>query len=164
MIQERIDAKKVHFVPVDFNTDDLKEKLASHEGFRESTRSVITMEGVTQYIPKEATADTLQKMRGLVAPGSTLLITYVDENRCLRGNDIPCQIGKVVSMARRVGEPWISGWNPVSFAAFLKESGYETVSDTTQSDYNGTYLKDVGRMLNENDLLDMERFVVAKTL
>lgn len=163
VIQERINAKKVHFVPIDFNKDDLREKLESHEGFRKSTRSIITMEGVTQYIPKEATADTLQKIRSLVSPGSTLLITYVDENRCLRGDDIPCQIGKVVSMARLVGEPWISGWDTISFAAFLEENGYETVSDTTQGDYNGTYLKDAGRMLkNENDLLNMERFVVAR--
>ena len=164
VIRERIDAKKVHFVPVDFNTDDLKTKLESHEGFRKATRSIITMEGVTQYIPKEATADTLQKIRSLVAPGSTLLITYVDENRCLKGDDIPSPIDKVVSLARQVGEPWISGWDAVSFAAFLKENGYEIVSDTTQSDYNETYLKDVGRMLNEDDFLDMERFVVAKTL
>lgn len=169
-ISDRMNSKKVQFLPVNFNTDDLQQKLASHEGFKSNVCSVITLEGVTQYIPKEATADTLKKLKGIVAQGSTLLITYVDRKKCFDDDDdatntestLPKPIRMVRYLAGKVGEPWISGWTSAEFGEFLEDCGYEVVSDTTQEDYNETYLKDVGRQLEEKDLLSMERFVVAK--
>jgi len=87
-ISGRIDSKKVQFLPVNFNTDDLQQKLTSHEGLKSNILSVITLEGVTQYIPKkEATANTLKNLKSIIAPGLTLLITYVDRKKCFEDND-----------------------------------------------------------------------------
>lgn len=163
-IAERLGTTKVQFVSADFNTDDLEQKLSSHEGFQSNVCSVITMEGVTQYIPKESTADTLKKLKRIVAPGSTVLMTYVDQ-KCMGDiESLPKQYKWIRNLASKVGEPWVSGWTKDEFAQFLKGLGYEVVSDTTQEDYNETYLKDVDRQLGKDDLLNMERFVVAKIL
>lgn len=67
-------------------------------------------------------------------------------------------------MSAKVGEPWISGWSKEKFALFLKYCLYEVMSDTTQEDHNDTYLKHAGRQLGQEDLLSIERFVVAKVL
>ncbi|CAB9500361.1 Exhibits S-adenosyl-L-methionine-dependent methyltransferase activity (By similarity) [Seminavis robusta] len=125
------------------------------------------MEGVTQYIPKESTADTLQKIKTLVASGSTLLITYVDQNvfddpSRVADNTKACSM--ILKQSARVGEPWITGWTQEGFADFLKECGYQVVSDTTCKDYNDKYLAPLGRKLDEKDIINLERLVVAKLL
>jgi O-methyltransferase involved in polyketide biosynthesis len=126
----------------------------------------MTLEGVTQYIPKPSTADTLKKLHAMVATGSTLLMSYVDQNVF----DDPAKCGpiKAVENVRKMpgatGEPWISGWTQVEFATFLKELGYQVESDTTAKDYNDSYLEPLGRRMKEEEILNMERFVVAKTV
>ena len=172
-ISHRMDSKRVQFLPVNFNTDDLEQKLASQMGFITGGSSVITMEGVTQYIPKENSADTLKKLKRIIAPGSILLITYVDK-KCFADKEppkddgesliLPKAIRMVRDMADRGGEPWISGWTVLEFEEFLKDCGYQVLSDATQEDYNETYLKDVGRQLEREYLLSTERFAVAKAL
>eukprot|EP00956_Cyclotella_meneghiniana_P030930 scaffold79666_cov76-Cyclotella_meneghiniana.AAC.5 len=163
-VADRMGTTKVQFLSVNFNEDDLEKKLTSHEGFKPSTCSVVTMEGVSQYIPKESTADTLTKLKRVVSSGSTILITYVDE-KCMGDKESLSKQHRLIrTLAEKVGEPWISGWTPDEFAKFMKDLGYEVLSDTTQGDYNETYLKEVGRQLPEEDLLNMERFVVAKVL
>ena len=121
------------------------------------------MEGVTQYIPMASTADTLKKLRNIIGRGSTLLITYVDEKCFAEPEDeLPNAVRMVKSMAARVGEPWISYWSKMDFEEFLNICGYQVVSDTSPEDYNDSYLNSVGRRMNEDELLSMERFVVAK--
>jgi len=174
-IANRIDSKKVQFVPVNFNTDDLQEKLQStmeKGGFLPNQCSVITLEGVTQYIPKESTADTLKKLKGTIERGSTLLVTYVDRKLFAEedavssspSSSLSTASRRIMSMAARVGEPWISGWSKGEFKDFLMDCGYRVLSDTGAEDYNETYLKSIGRSLDDQDLFCMERFVVAEAI
>lgn len=164
-IADRINSKQVEFVPVDFNKDSVEKRLSS-QGFQSNLPSVITLEGVTQYIPKEATADTLKKLKTIVASGSILLMTYVDQK--VLDDDpeepLPKSFRMVRDLAGKVGEPWISGWTKPGIDAFLNECGYQLLSDTDVKDYNDKYLEPVGRKLEDKDLLTMERFVVAKVL
>lgn len=163
-VADRMDSRKVRFLPVDFNADDLRRKIEASEGFRPAARSVATLEGVTQYIPKESTADSLKKLRSVVAAGSTLLVTYVDQRLFGTDESLPAASKRVMDMAARFGEPWISAWSQEGFESFLKDCGYRVLSDTGPEDYNGTYLKSVDRMLDEQDVWVMERFVVAEAI
>mmetsp|Transcript_24368 Transcript_24368/g.35436 ORF Transcript_24368/g.35436 Transcript_24368/m.35436 type:complete len:309 (-) Transcript_24368:44-970(-) len=165
-IKEKMESKKVEFISVDFNHDSLDEKLATCEGYKSDRCSIITLEGVTQYIPKESTADTLKKMKKIVAPGSTLLISYIpaqwlDEDDAI---EKPKAVRSIMKVAKAVGEPWISGWAPMDFADFLKECGYVVTSDSTMENYNNTYMESVGRKFGESAILNLERFAVAKVL
>ena len=174
-IAEKLEKKQVEFVPIDFNQDSLDDKLVACPGFQSSCLTVMTLEGVTQYIPKESTADTLKKLKGIVAPGSTLLITYVpavwidiQDGKNIELKDEQKIIKTIVKSAKMVGEPWITGWTQEEFADFLKDCGYLVTSDTTSADYNDQYLKECsanGRSERTFDaVLNMERFVVAKAL
>lgn len=129
------------------------------------------MEGVTQYIPKESTADTLRKIHNIVTVGSILLITYADQD-CFGDDDTsstpPSQLfikaQRIMKLTSKVGEPWITGFTPTEFASFLQECGYQVQSDTTVSDYNEEYFGMVGRKLSEEEMICLERFVVAKAV
>lgn len=144
-----MDSKQVEFVSIDFNNDSLEEKLKSSNGFLENQLCVVTLGGVTQYITKESTAETLKTLKNLTSPGSTLLITYVDE-RCLGDSKSSLFSHRMVmGMASKVGEPWISAFNKKDFESFLKDCAYLVVSDTSITDYNESSLEAVGRKLEE---------------
>ena len=124
-VADRMGTTKVQFLSVNFNEDDLEKKLTSHEGFKPSTCSVVTMEGVSQYIPKESTADTLTKLKRVVSSGSTILITYVDE-KCMGDKESLSKQHRLIrTLAEKVGEPWISGWTPDEFAKFASDNPKE---------------------------------------
>ena len=152
---------KVQFVSVNFNQDSLQEQLKSHAGFQTNQPTIVTLEGVSQYIPKSSTAQTLKDIKDIVAPGSILLITYVDQS-VLENPDWVSRT--IMAMSHLAGEPWISGFSPTEFADFLQECGYQVVSDTTIYDCNSKYLEPVQRKLADKHLFLMERFVVAKVL
>jgi len=70
---------RLHLVSVDFNNRESIRKLGEIPEFKQGAKSVVLLEGVTQYIPKEATAETLKHIQNLVGSGSILGVSYVDE-------------------------------------------------------------------------------------
>jgi len=164
-VASRMTSGAVKFVAVDFNEgESINDKLSNTEGYCATKPTVATMEGVTQYIPKTSTADTLTKLISIMPAGSKLLISYVDENVF----EDPAQCGppdavkKVVSMVSgMMGEKWISSWTPQGFQTFLEDLGFHVVSDTTTRDYREKYMVPLGREVDEREMWALERFVVA---
>jgi methyltransferase (TIGR00027 family) len=68
-------ARDIRYVAVDFNEDDLVEKVRA-AGLDTKRPSVFVWEGVTMYLPREAIAASLAGIAALAAPGSLLLVTY----------------------------------------------------------------------------------------
>jgi len=60
-------------VPIDFQTQDLAERLRA-EGFVANQRTFVIWEGVTIYLMREAVVSTLSALAGLCGPGSTLAL------------------------------------------------------------------------------------------
>jgi O-methyltransferase involved in polyketide biosynthesis len=122
---------------------------------------------VSQYVPKDALAETLNKLKGIVARGSILLISYVDQNII----DDPEKVGPIKSctnlckVSEAVGEPWISFWTPLSgFEEWMNHLGFEVLEDSTTKDYNEKYMAPLGRRMDLNSIVSAERYVVAKLL
>jgi methyltransferase (TIGR00027 family) len=68
-------AKEIRYVAVDFEKDDLGERLASAGHDRASPTTWI-WEGVTMYLTREAVAGTLSTVRARSTAGSELVLTY----------------------------------------------------------------------------------------
>jgi methyltransferase (TIGR00027 family) len=68
-------AREVRYVAVDFNEDDLVEKVEG-AGLDLTRPTVFVWEGVTMYLPREAIEASLTSIAALAAPGSLLLVTY----------------------------------------------------------------------------------------
>ena len=162
-------AEHVVHVPVDFTTSTLEEGLAKCEAFDPTKRTVFIMEGLTQYIPKEATAATLASIDKLSGPGSTLLVSYVDERffsdaaKCC-GEGFP--VAKAESMlpaVAKAGEPWIAGFGArAGFAQFLgANSSFKPTMDASIDELNERIYGPVGRSVPPAAMLLCERFVIA---
>ncbi len=168
MPREVLATGKATYVSVDFNTQTLGEQLTK-AGFQKGLPTIVSLEGVTQYIPKEAAAATLKEMGSMIGPGSTLFVSYVDERMqtepaaiCGAGYPDPeKKLGMISTLVAKVGEPWISYYGAAEMKGVLSSCGFALSSDTTMADTNALYFGAVGREVPTESLLLLERFAVA---
>jgi methyltransferase (TIGR00027 family) len=107
----------VHYVPVDFERDSLTAALAGG-GFDRDARTCVVWEGVFSYLTPAAIDLTLAALVELCAPGSQILLTYVDE----RALEDPGSMGPAwFAAVEDVGEPFQTGLHPDRAEAFFAE-------------------------------------------
>jgi methyltransferase (TIGR00027 family) len=178
-VQERKRAKlstdlaesdRVVYVGVDFNHQTLKEQLLN-AGYDQSKSAVFTLEGVSQYISKEAVRSTLNEIKDLTADvKATFYISYVNElinknpEACFgKGYPNPAKkIDLIKNLSARVGEPWISFYASNEIDDLLKEYGFSVSEDKTLADLNDAYFGPVGRRLPEHQVFNLEHSAIAK--
>ena len=77
--KELPNSENVTYVSVDFNHQSLAEQLLA-AGFDQSKSTVFTLEGVSQYITKDAVTSTIKEIAALTQKiSSTFFISYVDK-------------------------------------------------------------------------------------
>ena len=164
-------AENITYVSVDFNHQSLKNQLLN-SGFDKSKSTIYTLEGVSQYITREALNSTLSEL-ALLTPNSnaTFFMSYV--NRLLRedpkacfgmGYSKPERAAKFITNgAAKVGEPWISLYSSKEIEDLLSQNSFTLTENKTLADLNSKYFTPVGRTIPENHIFKIEHFVVAKS-
>ena len=170
--KELPNSENVTYVTVDFTNQSLTKKLMD-AGFDQSKSTVFTLEGVSQYVTKEAVSSTIKGMATLTQKASSIFfISYVNE--LLNKNPEVC-FGKgypnaakraklITNLAAKAGEPWISFYGAEEIESVLSQNGYSIKENVTMKDLNSQYFAPVGRALPENQLFYMEHCVVAKSI
>mgnify|MGYP000923224221 FL=1 len=164
-------AENITYVSVDFNHQSLKNQLLN-SGFDKSKSTIYTLEGVSQYITREALNSTLNEL-ALLTPNSnaTFFMSYV--NRLLRedpkacfgiGYSKPERAAKFITNgAAKVGEPWISLYSSKEIEDLLSQNSFTLIENKTLADLNSKYFTPVGRTISENHIFKIEHFIVAKS-
>ena len=99
-----IDARRVTFVPADFEQEDWLEKLTA-AGFDPDKPSIFIWESVTMYLEPSAVESTLRKIAGL-APGTALAFDYFSAE-LLESRSLFMRYARAV--IKLTGEPWKFG-------------------------------------------------------
>ena len=163
--------ENIIYVSIDFNNQSLKEQLLD-AGFDKSKSTIYTLEGVSQYIPKEALSTTLKELATLNAnSNSKIFISYVnkllleDSKACFgMGYSRPEKAIKfIINGAKKVGEPWISFYSAEEIQNLLSENGFIVIENQTLADLNSKYFAPVGRLIPEDFIFKLEHFVVANS-
>ena len=166
-----LNSENVTYVSIDFNHQTLKEQLLN-AGFDQNMPTVFTLEGVSQYITKDAINSTLEELAELTQNTSaTFFISYVD--KLLNENPMAC-FGKgytnaakkaetIKRLAAKVGEPWISFYSAEEIEGMLHQCGFSLTENKTLADLNDIYFAQVGRTLPEDHIFKLEHFVVAES-
>ena len=164
-------SENVTYVGVDFNHQTLKEQLLN-AGFDQSKPTVFTLEGVSQYITKEAINSTFEELADLTKKTSTtFFISYVDkllkeDPKACFGEGYPNAEKKaetIMRLASKVGEPWISFYSAEEIEGMLSQYGFSLIENKTLADLNALYFTPVGRTLPEDHIFKLEHFVIAKS-
>ena len=164
--------ENVTYVTVDFAHQSLTERLLN-AGFDRTKSTVFTLEGVTQYISKEAFNSTMKEMSRLCQKTSSIFaLSFVNEllnknpEDCFgRGYLNPEKKANLIKKlsAKAAGEPWISFYSVEEIEGLLSENGYSIKENVTLEDLNSLYFGPVGRTLSENEIFKLEHFVIAES-
>jgi len=169
--EELSNLENMTYVAVDFTHQTLTEQLIN-AGFDQNKSTVFTLEGVSQYITKEALSSTIKEVAALTQrASSTFFISYVsdlfDKNpeACFgKGYPNAEKRAKLIMYgSAKVGEPWISFYSAEEIENVLSQHGYSVKENVTMKDLNSRYFAPVGRALSENQLLQLEHFVMAES-
>ena len=163
--------ENITYVNVDFSYQSLSEQLLT-AGFDQTKSTIITLEGVSQYITKEAVSSTIQELSLITKDArSIFFMSYVDEllnkdpEACFgKGYPNPSKKANLIqTLSAKVGEPWISFYRDEEVESILAENGYAIKENVTLEDLNSLYFSPVGRVLPENQIFKLEHFIVAES-
>jgi methyltransferase (TIGR00027 family) len=124
-IARAVGAANVRYVPVDFNQDSLRAKLAEN-GYRDDRRTIFLWEGTTPYVSAAGVDETLRFIasnRGSVVIFDYILKSVVDGTCTLRG------ARNERDKMSATSEPFIFGVAAEEIAPFLSARGFRDVVD-----------------------------------
>jgi methyltransferase (TIGR00027 family) len=140
--------KHVRFVPIDFNQGDLESVMAA-AGYRESARTFLLWEGVTNYLT-EAAVDTTLRWCSQASPGSFLLFTYVHHDVLTKPGAF-VGTGKLFASLEKVGEKLTFGIEPTKLPEFLAKRGLSLESDLGAAEYRELYFNEAARKMRGHE-------------
>ena len=130
----------LHLVPVDFEASgDWWHQLVA-AGFDPAQPAVVVSTGVTMYLTRQATADTLRQIAQL-APGSTLAMTFLLPTELLEAADRR-GLASSTTGARAAGTPFISFYRPSQMLALASEAGFVQARNVSGSSLAERYFAD----------------------
>ena len=114
----------VHYVPIDFASQDLEKELAS-AGVDRAKPTFVAWLGVTQYIADEATHETLSLVAHHASGSEIVFDVILPFDAQLPDEREMSRMSAEVSAAR--GEPWVSYFVPEQLAGRLDSLGFNRV-------------------------------------
>ena len=163
--------ESITYVDIDFNHQSLKEQLIN-VGFDQNKSTIFTLEGVSQYISREALDATLKEVADLNPnSNSKIFISYVnkllneDSKACFgKGYSKPEKaVSFITNSAAKMGEPWISFYSAEEVESILSQNNFTLIENKTLADLNSKYFTPVGRTIPENHIFKLEHFVIAES-
>ena len=128
-------ARDVTFVPVDFAKDSLEEAL-TRAGQDADVVTFWIWEGVTMYLPPEATRATLSAIGARSGPGSRIAVTYV--------TPVPTPLGPAVTRAalvlfRAIGETIVGLMDTETMREELATAGFRVLEDSSAREWGARF-------------------------
>lgn len=129
----------VVYVPVDFDTQKLRERLLE-SGYSKSKKTLFIMEGLVMYIPPDAVDETLSFVVNNSGKGSAVIFDYVPQSVVDGTSDL--EVGKNLhNHAKEYKEPLQFGIEEGRLENFLKERGFSSIESVTSEDYQKAYFE-----------------------
>ncbi len=115
----------VILVPVDFERDDVGEKLVA-AGFQQNSPAFFTWLGVVPYLTQDAIGRTLDYMSSI--QNSEVVFDYVEPPESF-SEELRQVVKERTEQLEKIDERWASRFEPVSIAGILRSHGFCTIED-----------------------------------
>ena len=126
----------VTFIPVDFNTQTLAERLLA-SSYNEQGKTLFIWQGVTQYLTAEGVDSTLNFIATHSGSGSSVIFDYFT-NEFLSDTSRP-EVKRLRRTMQTIGEEHTFGINEGQVAPFLSQRGFCDIRNTTPADLKQLY-------------------------
>ncbi len=130
---------QLHFVPIDFTTQHLPDVLRQSV-YEPGRKTFFSWLGVTYYLTREVVSDTLRDVAAVAPPGSVIVFDYMDAD-AFDPKRAAKRIRLMQAIARQVGEPMQSGFDPIELAAELDQAGFRIEEDLSPAEIEARYFQ-----------------------
>jgi methyltransferase (TIGR00027 family) len=138
--------ENLRFVAVDFERDDLVEKLRQ-AGFEFGRRSLVVWMGVTYYLTAEAMTRALSQIHTLGGAGMRFIFDYMLKEVVDGSSDNREALNKA-RIAAKLGEPWLFGLDPSSVGAYLAAFNFKLLKDYDAKELRAKYCPERATPMN----------------
>ncbi|PIF77041.1 methyltransferase (TIGR00027 family) [Variovorax sp. 54] len=118
----------VHFIEADLSTESLGAALA-RSPFDAARPTFFSWLGVTVYLTREANLAALRAIATCAPDGSELVFTYIDEAALRPDAAGNAAFQRLRSDVSSVGEDFLSGFDPATLGALLRDTGFALQED-----------------------------------
>ena len=115
------------FVSVDFEQDDLQQKLSS-AGFQCTSVAFFTWLGVVPYLTRDAIDDTLGYIASI--PNSEVVFDYAEPPETW-SEEVKRYAAARMAQLEKIKEQWVSRIEPAGVAAILRSHGFADMEDVS---------------------------------
>lgn len=116
-------SRQIIWVPCDFENDSLQQRLVV-SGFDPTRRGLVVWAGVTAYLTRRAIERTLADLAAVCAPGSRLLLDYIDVD-VVSGHPRSAGARRAAGLAALRGERFRTGLTPTEVDDLLTTYGFQ---------------------------------------
>lgn len=147
----------VNLMKIDFDADDLAEKLSEH-GYTMELKTFFIWEAVSQYLPEQSVRKTFEFLATATSE-SRLVFTYIQKNFLL-GEEMYGQEFLYEDVVAKE-KTWQFGFKPNDVKKFLNEYGWRIIEHCTYTELADRYV-----VSERNHLLctDIELIVFAEKI
>ena len=131
-------SEQISFVPINFETDNLRVTL-TEAGFSQEKKTLFIWEGVTYYLSAEVVDNMLAFVRSNPPSGSSIAFDYASLSEEALNEDGAKELRKHMQ-SRYSNEPTKFGIRTGKIEAFLAERGFEVIEHLTAADMSEMYL------------------------
>jgi methyltransferase (TIGR00027 family) len=135
--------KHVVFVPIDFETQSLEQRLLEC-GYSERKKTLFIWQGVTQYLAPEAVDSTLAFVANHSGQGSSIVFDYMYTS-LLDGTVKRGEVNSMQRYRRMTGEGFKFGIPEGTIGAFMRRRGFCRVKNVTHQDFKRLYFSGVNQ-------------------
>lgn len=112
---------QLHFIPIDFTKENLATALTRSSSYDPNVKTFFSWLGVTMYLTQNEVFSTLCSITDVAPAGSTVVFDYAD----IAAFDVEkssLQMQKKRELLRQIGEPIITGFNPLTLSEHIANS------------------------------------------
>jgi methyltransferase (TIGR00027 family) len=131
--------KNTIFIPIDFHVDSLSEKLELN-GFKRNKTTLFILEGIIQYLNKEAVDELFKLIYELAVPESRVIFDYVYAS-VLRRENIYYGEKDIYGRVNSAQEPWLFGIEKGGMEAFLKNYNFQLIQNLNSEDLEKMFFR-----------------------
>jgi methyltransferase (TIGR00027 family) len=131
-------SEQISFVPINFETDHLRETL-TEAGYSQEKKTLFIWEGVTYYLSSEAVDNMLAFVRSNSPPGSSISFDYASLSDKALNEDGAKELRKHMQ-SKYSSEPTKFGIQAGEIEAFLAERGFEVIEHLTAAEMSEKFL------------------------
>ena len=131
----------VHYIPVDFQKENLADHLSVH-GYDRNKKTFFIWEGVTMYIEADAVDAVLDYISSDSGPGSSVIFDFTTPD-VITGDCERPEAKAWLKRSHEKGEPLMFGVATNALKDFLAARGFREVNFIGRDFFNNTYFKGI---------------------